>query len=395
MKAKAGSGSGLRAEMQVFGWVAVPLAGLLGTPGLDAVVTCELEATKSTLASVLSRQHLLPSGMRHTGQGTLGPKLGKLTCRLTIVCDNQETSSSSVDKSNGIDRCAPSHGTSVTAGEVKRSHSGCGSGTAHSPPLATAPQSLLLLPTHISSYHRTSPAHVFADATVNSTVAVVAVAAPTSSHRIGIRDPESTSSSTESERVRGKGKGRGREREREGVREMDRHDRERLHADNDTLHAAMNYVPSEAQTHNRHSGSHQYQNQHQHQHEYKSQLAHNLPSTGTKVHDRILFDKKGSDGGSGGGENAETRDGVTEERQKQGERGSGRDRRGGKEQEVEKERDKGEKERGSIMGVSCKSLFGLDVGALQPPHPHPHPQEVTQGQVVVCRVIVAYKKSRR
>ena len=391
MKAKAGSGSELRAEMQVFGWVAVPLAGLLGTPGLDAIVTCELEATKSTLASVLSRQHLLPSGMRHTGQGTLGPKLGKLTCRLTIVCDNQEMSSSSVDKSNGIDRCTPSHWTSVTAGEVKRSHSG--SGTAHSPAIATAPQSLLLLPTHISSYHRTSPAHVFADATVNSTVAVVAVAAPASSHRIGIRDPESTSSSTESERVRDKDRGR----EREGMREMDKYDRERQHADNDTLHAAMNYVPSEAQTHNRHSGLHQNQNQHQHQHqhqhEYNSQLAHNLPSTGTKVHDRILFDKKGSDGRSGGGENAETRNGVTEERQQQGERGSGRDRRGDKEQEVAKEQDNGEKEGRSIMGVSCKSLFGLDVGALQPPHPHP--LEVTQGQVVVCRVIVAYKKSRR
>ena len=344
-KANAKAGS----EMQVFGWVDVPLAGLLGTPSLDAIVTCELEATKNTLASVLSRQHLLPSAMRHTGQGPLGPKLGKLTCRLAIMCDDhlEPSSSSATENSKWAGRSVPSipsHegdrvGRSVTAGEVKRSQ------TARNPALATAPQSLLLLPTNIPSYDRASPPHVIANANVT---------APTSSHRI--RDPGSPSGTAE----------RGRERER------DKHDPE--HADSDTLHAAMDYVPSEAYMHDRHRNPHQHQHQHQHQHEDKS-----LPSTKTKVHDGILFDNRGSYGASGGGESVDVEDGMKEEREKRRERGRG----GDKDEDKEKGR--------AVMGVSCKSLFGLDVGALLPPDQ----LDMTKGKVVVCRVIAAYKKSRR
>lgn len=66
----------------------LPLGGLLGTEGLDALVTCELEAEKGTLATVLGRQQLLPLSSRHTGQVALGPKLGKITCRLTVISDS-------------------------------------------------------------------------------------------------------------------------------------------------------------------------------------------------------------------------------------------------------------------------------------------------------------------
>lgn len=75
-------------ELQLFGWVDIPLGGLLGTASLDAIVTCELEVDKSTLASVVSRADLLPLVGRQSGAGGLGSKLGKVTARLTLICDS-------------------------------------------------------------------------------------------------------------------------------------------------------------------------------------------------------------------------------------------------------------------------------------------------------------------
>ena len=66
----------------------VPLGGLIGTASLDAIVTCELEVDKSTLASVVSRADLLPFTGRQNGSGGLGSKLGKITARLTLICDS-------------------------------------------------------------------------------------------------------------------------------------------------------------------------------------------------------------------------------------------------------------------------------------------------------------------
>ena len=40
---------------------------LIGTESLDVIVTCELEADKDTLASVVSRQHTMPLYMRQQG----------------------------------------------------------------------------------------------------------------------------------------------------------------------------------------------------------------------------------------------------------------------------------------------------------------------------------------
>lgn len=74
-------------EFQVFGRVDIPLGGLLGTESLDASVTCELEVDKNTLASVIARAHLLPLAGRHSGSDKLGPKLGNITARLTLLGD--------------------------------------------------------------------------------------------------------------------------------------------------------------------------------------------------------------------------------------------------------------------------------------------------------------------
>ena len=43
------------------------VCSLIGTESLDVIVTCELEADKDTLASVVSRQHTMPLYMRHQG----------------------------------------------------------------------------------------------------------------------------------------------------------------------------------------------------------------------------------------------------------------------------------------------------------------------------------------
>jgi hypothetical protein len=53
----------------------------------------------------------------------------------------------------------------------------------------------------------------------------------------------------------------------------------------------------------------------------------------------------------------------------------------------------------AVMGLAVKSLYGIDVGALQPPLDHQagqgQGQGEGQGRVMVCRVIVAYKCSLR
>ena len=78
-----------KSEFQLFGSVSVPLGGLLGTENLDALVTCELEADRNTLASVVGRAQILPKTSKNSSVNNtdIGTNLGKVSMRISLVGD--------------------------------------------------------------------------------------------------------------------------------------------------------------------------------------------------------------------------------------------------------------------------------------------------------------------
>ena len=148
----------------------VPLGGLLGTASLDAIVTCELEVDKSTLASVVSRADLLPFAGRQNGSGGLGSKLGKITARLTLICDScpdkDRNYCGESEDLRSVDR-ADARGSNfkgLVRGEVKEIPI---QGTAYN--LMTKPQPLFT-PLHISGESEISSAVVTSTQSVDGIV---------------------------------------------------------------------------------------------------------------------------------------------------------------------------------------------------------------------------------
>ena len=80
----------LAADLIVFGYVSIPLRGLLCSDDLDAIATCQLIADPTTLSSVLVREQALPNGrsMSTRGGTPLGSVLGTLTARITVLGEN-------------------------------------------------------------------------------------------------------------------------------------------------------------------------------------------------------------------------------------------------------------------------------------------------------------------
>jgi hypothetical protein len=293
----------------------IPLGGLLGTEGLDAIVTCELEADKNTMATVLGRQQLLPLSSRNASQVALGSKLGKITCRLTVVSDSntatvnmaqgqgqgqgqthEQGQRDSLEKAFGT--VYPSKRGSVgerservfERGEVKESPVWSEQNAASAPSL--------LLPVPPTSPTASTP--------IPTPVPVSATGPDLSSAM-----PPVPSYPTRIERLVDRGVDVGDRPSEFGVDRKRIRGHVRFVPEDDPLHSAMSYVPSEAPR--------KYPTQHPTQH-----------------------------GQVGDGQRA-------------------------------------------VMGVVLKSLYGLDVGALQPKGLS---VEGAEG-VVVCRAVVAYKLSTR
>jgi hypothetical protein len=289
----------------------IPLGGLLGTEGLDAIVTCEFEADKNTMATVLGRQQLLPLSSRSTNQVALGPKLGKITCRLTVISDSN---TATVNTTHGQRDCQIENvlGTAYPAkrGSVEeRSDRVYERGEVKDTPVwskqnAVAAPSLLLpvppIPPTASTPVPTPvpvPVPVSASVTVGTTDPVLSSRMPPVPARpIRVDKGGDMGLHTGGGPYELGGDGM-RIRGQVGPVPQD-----------DPLHSAMSYVPSEAP--------------------------------------RKLNTQQGP---VGGGQRA-------------------------------------------VMGVVLKSLFGLDVGALQPKGPR---LEGSAEGVVVCRAVVAYKLSTR
>jgi hypothetical protein len=81
----------LISEPMCFGYINIPLAGLLCTETLDAVVNCEIQVEANTHASVLSRMRSMPYSHTIDFSKQLGMKMGHLSLRLFIL-DNENNS---------------------------------------------------------------------------------------------------------------------------------------------------------------------------------------------------------------------------------------------------------------------------------------------------------------
>jgi hypothetical protein len=76
-----GLASSITTEPIKFGFVDIPLGGLLGTEELDAIVTCEIESDVSTQSLVEGRMSRLPYSNQVKSLIPLGPKLGSISAR--------------------------------------------------------------------------------------------------------------------------------------------------------------------------------------------------------------------------------------------------------------------------------------------------------------------------
>jgi hypothetical protein len=291
----------------------IPLGGLLGTEGLDAIVTCELEADKNTMATVLGRQQLLPLSSRNASQVALGSKLGKITCRLTVVSDS-DTATVNVAQGQGqgqtygqgqrdsLERAFGTVYPSKRGSVGERSERVYERGEVKESPVwskqnaASAPSLLLPVPP-------TSPT---ASTPIPTPVPVSATGPDLSSAM-----PSVSSYPTRIERVVDTGVDVGGRPSECGVDRKRIRGHVRFLPEDDPLHSAMAYVPSEA--------------------------PRKYPTQYPTPHGQV-----------GDGQRA-------------------------------------------VMGVVLKSLYGLDVGALQPKGLS---VEGADG-VVVCRAVVAYKLSTR
>jgi len=89
----------LSANPICFGYVNIPLAGLLCTETLDAVVNCEIQVEADTHASVLSRMRSMPYSHSVDFSKPLGMKMGSLSMRLSVLSGTENLA---VNKANDI-----------------------------------------------------------------------------------------------------------------------------------------------------------------------------------------------------------------------------------------------------------------------------------------------------
>jgi len=74
-------------EPVVYASVDVPLGGVLNTDAMDVAVTCELNADMSNLTNVVTRMQAMPFGHQLVRAKPLGPKMGSISCRITLKPD--------------------------------------------------------------------------------------------------------------------------------------------------------------------------------------------------------------------------------------------------------------------------------------------------------------------
>ena len=82
----------LSANPVCFGYINIPLAGLLCTETLDAVVNCDIQVEADTHASVISRMRSMPYSNSIDFSKPLGMKMGSLSIRLSILSSSEEVS---------------------------------------------------------------------------------------------------------------------------------------------------------------------------------------------------------------------------------------------------------------------------------------------------------------
>jgi hypothetical protein len=72
-------------EPVCIGTVTIPLGGLLGTPSLDAIMNCDVEVDISNHSAIVSRMNNISFGQVITKPKPLGPKLGTLLTRISLL----------------------------------------------------------------------------------------------------------------------------------------------------------------------------------------------------------------------------------------------------------------------------------------------------------------------
>ena len=86
----------------VFGSATIPLSGLLLSDSLDAIVTADLEADQSTLASVLGRARALPQGHALLSSKPLGLTMGNVKLQLTLLSEGKAAKSRTEAEIEGV-----------------------------------------------------------------------------------------------------------------------------------------------------------------------------------------------------------------------------------------------------------------------------------------------------
>lgn len=92
---------GEKAEAMRLAHAVVPLGGLLGTASLDAMVHCDLDVDDSSHSLIATRMNNISFGQRVSKQKALGPKLGTLTVRVSMLDEQQALALANKAKHHG------------------------------------------------------------------------------------------------------------------------------------------------------------------------------------------------------------------------------------------------------------------------------------------------------
>ena len=102
-------------EPVCIGTVKIPLGGLLGTPSLDAVMNCDVEVDISNHSAIVSRMNNISFGQVITKPKPLGPKLGTLLTRISLLSTMEHQLQYDSSSGSGvIERKSKSRGNTTT-----------------------------------------------------------------------------------------------------------------------------------------------------------------------------------------------------------------------------------------------------------------------------------------
>jgi hypothetical protein len=100
-------------EPVCIGTVKIPLGGLLGTPSLDAIMNCDVEVDISNHSAIVSRMNNISFGQVITKPKPLGPKLGTLLTRISLLSTMEHQLQYNSSSGSGIiERKSNSRGSS-------------------------------------------------------------------------------------------------------------------------------------------------------------------------------------------------------------------------------------------------------------------------------------------